>query len=124
MQSKHNSILNLLLIEKNQCLILTNKDIKNLYNIFSLINTQSPLTSRHPRLRQPHLYGIVLESPYFNPFISLLNFPATKAPCNKANSPLRPSNDGPLGGFNPPLRHLLCFFLKSVKKLLQISKIL
>ena len=77
---------------------------------------QSPLNPRHPRLWHPRLYAIVLVSPNFNPFISLLKFPATKAPCNKANPPLRHSNDGPLGGFNPPLRHLLCFFLKSVQK--------
>ena len=82
----------------------------------SFFSIQSPLTPRHPRLRHPRLYGIVLESPNFNPFISLLKFPATKAPCNKANPPLRHSNDGPLGGFNPPLRHLLCFFVKSVYK--------
>ena len=90
------------------------KNCSNLENHMTIGKIQSPLTLRHPRLRHPCLYGIVLESPNFNPFISLLKFPATKAPCNKANPPLRHSNDGPLGGFNPPLRHLLCFFVKSV----------
>ena len=43
----------------------------------STMGLQSPLTPRHPRLRHPRLYGIVLESPNFNPFISLLKFPTT-----------------------------------------------
>ena len=42
--------------------------------------------------------------------------PQCKAPCNKANPPLRHSNNGPLGGFNPPLRHFLCFFSKKCLK--------
>ena len=86
---------------------------------------QSPLTPRHPSLRHPRLYGIGLESPSFNPFISLLKFPASKAPCNKANPPLRHLNVSPLGGFNLFLRHFgYVFCWKVFNKYGYISKTL